>query len=215
MVTKNCPRAMMHAFPDLFDASGASRSPALQLLADTLAPSLDNAPEGCKFFVYPRQRGEQPLCRLEMKFPRQKEVFYLRHMLLNFPKLSFDDCFFHAGRKHASYEAAITATGLFAADDEAHAVLDELVALRYTATQLRFAFLLLLEQKAKPIALYHKYERQLMNGYLSRRMSQDNARILLQTTLRASWLQPDRASSQSHEGHCQAKHEGHEVTERP
>jgi hypothetical protein len=31
------------------------------------------------FFVYPRIRGEHPVCRLEMKYPRHKSCFYLRH----------------------------------------------------------------------------------------------------------------------------------------
>ena len=39
------------------------------------------------------------------------------------------------------------ATGHFHNDTEANSVLDEMIALKYTAAQLRFAFLLLLEQE--------------------------------------------------------------------
>ena len=51
------------------------------------------------------------------------------------------------------------ATGLFAAADEASQVLKEMVGLRYTAAQLRFAFVLLLELEAAPVRLYNDFEK--------------------------------------------------------
>ena len=64
------------------------------------------------------------------------------------------------GRRYPSYEEALQATGMFSKCDEAHAVLDELIDLRYTGAQLRFAFIGLLEQEAQPIALYIKSMRK-------------------------------------------------------
>ncbi|CAK0798148.1 unnamed protein product [Prorocentrum cordatum] len=81
---------------------------------------------------------------------------------------SFADCRTHNGKVYPTYEETLRATGQFVRDDEAHAVLDELIALRYTAAQLRFAFLVLLEQDAAPVSLYRKYERPLMKGFLDR-----------------------------------------------
>ncbi|CAK0788476.1 unnamed protein product [Prorocentrum cordatum] len=66
--------------------------------------------------------------------------------------------------------------------------MDELVSLRYTASQLRFAFVVLLEQDAKPRTLYEKYETHLMKDFLDRGLSKDTARQELQRTLKASWL---------------------------
>eukprot|EP00959_Pyramimonas_sp_CCMP1952_P019097 403552-Pyramimonas_sp.AAC.1 len=45
-------------------------------------------------------------------------VFYLRHILLNYPKPSFADCKTHAGRRYPTYEQALVATGYFATADE-------------------------------------------------------------------------------------------------
>ena len=56
------------------------------------------------FFREPPRTGERPFCRLEMKFPNQKEVFYLRHILLHYPKTSFTDCKRHATKKYYTYE---------------------------------------------------------------------------------------------------------------
>eukprot|EP00959_Pyramimonas_sp_CCMP1952_P055825 1166393-Pyramimonas_sp.AAC.1 len=64
-----------------------------------------------------------------MKFPRQKEVFYLRQILLRFAKTSFDDCLRYDGRRYPSYEEALLATGLFSRTDEARLVLQEMVDL--------------------------------------------------------------------------------------
>eukprot|EP00959_Pyramimonas_sp_CCMP1952_P316033 6614460-Pyramimonas_sp.AAC.1 len=64
-----------------------------------------------------------------MKFPRQKEVFYLRQILLRFSKTSFDDCLHYDGRQYSSYEEAPLATGLFTREDEARLVLQEMVDL--------------------------------------------------------------------------------------
>eukprot|EP00959_Pyramimonas_sp_CCMP1952_P083516 1746080-Pyramimonas_sp.AAC.1 len=33
---------------------------------------MDQAPQGQRHFVCPRQRGEAPICRLEMKFPGRR-----------------------------------------------------------------------------------------------------------------------------------------------
>ena len=64
-----------------------------------------------------------------------------------------------------------------------------MVALRYTATQLRFVFLLLLQQDAKPLSLYNTYERPLMKDFQDRGLSLPQARQELQRTLRTAWLQ--------------------------
>ena len=155
-------------------------------MPDTLQQAwLDRAPAGQHFFVYPHQKGVRPLCRLEMKYPRQKEVFYLRHMLLHFSKQSWDTCKEHDGRSFATHEEAMLATGHFASSDEAHAVLDELVALRYTAAQLRFAFMILLEQEAAPVTRYKKYEHILLKDFLDRGRSRSNAREELLRQLQA------------------------------
>ncbi|CAK0826544.1 unnamed protein product [Prorocentrum cordatum] len=104
-------------------------------------------------------------------------------------RASLADCRTHNGKVHPTYEETLRATGQFVRDDEAHAVLDELIALRYTAAQLRFAFLVLLEQDAAPASLYRKYERPLMKDFLDRglgaRAAQKNCMVLL----RATWLQ--------------------------
>ena len=50
------------------------------------------------------------------------------------------------------------ATGLFAREDEALYVMRELVEHRYSAHQLCFAFLVLLEQDARPIPRYKEFE---------------------------------------------------------
>ena len=58
------------------------------------------------------------------------------------------------------------ATGVMQHDDEARAVMDELIALCYTGSQLRFAFLMLLEQEAALNTLYHAYRHALMKDFL-------------------------------------------------
>ncbi len=148
----------------------------------------DMAPPGQEHYVYKRQRGVSPVCRLEMKYPRQKEVFFLRHILLNFPKASWADCRQHNGISYASHEEAMLATGHFARTDEAHAVLDELVALRYTAHQFRFAFIVLLEQEALPLTLFRKYEGTLLKDFLDRGRSVEHARQELLRVLHLAWL---------------------------
>ena len=115
-----------------------------------IPPVLDEAPKGVKHFFRLRLRGEQPICRIQMRFPREKEVFYLRMLLLHFPKTDFEDCLRHRGRHYTTHEQVVVASGLLQASDEAHSVMRELVELHYTASQLRFAFLVLLEQDAKP-----------------------------------------------------------------
>lgn len=121
-----------------------------------------------------------------MKFPKQKGVFYLRHMLLNYAKLSFEDCKMHNQKTYSTYEEAMIATGYFAAADEPTRVLTELVQLRYTAAHLRFAFLALLEQDASPITLYKKFEKELVADFFDRGQSILAARRSVQTILHLS-----------------------------
>ena len=100
-----------------------------------------------------------------MKFPRQKEVFYLRHLLLNFPKRSFADCARHNGKSYNTYEETLLATGHFARSDEADCVMQELIDLRYTVSQLRLAFVLLLHQDAAPVRLFSEFSHALMKDF--------------------------------------------------
>jgi len=95
-----------------------------------------------------------------MKYPKQKEPFYLGHLLLNYAKTSFQDCRTPAGRTYASHEEAALATGLSTRKDEATKVLEEMDRLHYTGAQLRFAFVLLVEQDARPRTLLAKFEKQ-------------------------------------------------------
>ena len=78
------------------------------------------------------------------------------------------------------------ATGYFAAADEATRVLTELMELHYTAAQLRFAFLALLEQDASPITLYKRFEKNLVQDVLDRGHSLPSARHSVQTLLHLS-----------------------------
>ena len=80
------------------------------------------------------------------------------------------------------------ATGCLAHSDEAYAVLDEVIALRYTAAQMRFAFLVLLEQEADPQS-FHKYSTHLMKDLLDKGLAVKSAHQELLRLLRASWLQ--------------------------
>ena len=77
------------------------------------------------------------------------------------------------------------ATGLFAREDEATKVLDELVQLHYTAAQLRFAFTLLVEQDARPQSLFKNFESQLMRDFLNRGMMPKQAKESLKDALRS------------------------------
>ena len=140
MVVKTCPQALQRFFSDIFP-SVPDDIPAPTLGPGHVPPTVDEAPPANRCFVYEKQRGELPICRLEVKFPKQTEVFYLRHMLLNYPKLSFADCTVHNSKTFATHEEAMVATGYFAASGEPSRVLSELVQLRYTPAQLRFAFL--------------------------------------------------------------------------
>ena len=187
MVTKSCPVALRGNFPELF--------PGNTLPPEGQIAYLDRAPGKQKCFVYRRQRGETPVCRLEMKFPRQQEVFYLRHILLHFPKANYAECRKHNGKTYSSFEQALLATGHFAKSEEAHAVLDELIALRYTASQLRFAFLVLLEQDAAPQTLFKKYERCLLKDFLDRGLSLPTAKKELLKLLQCSWIQNGKDES--------------------
>ena len=158
-ISTTCPISWRPAFPDRFPASVRSSptSPGEDGLASSLTwprgprgrtylvtPTMDLAPPGKEAFVSLRFRPQASICRLEMKYPNQKEEFYLRHLLLHFPKRSFEDCKRHNGRRYDTFEEATTAAGLLGKDSEADAVMEEMVALRYTGAQLRFVFLLLL-----------------------------------------------------------------------
>ena len=77
-------------------------------------------------------------------------------MLLNYPKLDLLDCKRHKHVTYLTHEEAMLATRYFSSDDEATRVMDELVALRCPAAQLRFAFAVLLDKDAAPVTLYTK-----------------------------------------------------------
>ena len=123
-----------------------------------------------------------------MKFPRQREVFYLRHILLHFPQYSFADCRRHGSVTYETYEERMLATGFFARDDEASCVLGELVSLRYSSAQLRFAFLVLLDLDAHPTTLFNKFQTYLMKDFCDRGLSPAHAETELLKALRNSWV---------------------------
>ena len=183
MVSVTCPVALRDRVT-LGTSDGARAAPT------DLAPRLclDTAPPPRQRYVYSRCRGQAPLCRLEIKFPNQKEVFYLRNILLHYPKRSFDDCMRYSGRRYKSFETAARATGLFTKHDESFSVLQEMVDLRYTGAQLRFAFVVLLDQDASPNALYAKFETQLVKDHLDRGVSLSSARALLRKQLQDAWV---------------------------
>ena len=56
--------------------------------------------------------------------------------------------------------------------------------LHYTGAQLRFAFVLLVEQDARPRTLLAKFEKQLMKGFLNKGVSNAEARAKLNLALR-------------------------------
>ena len=104
MVAATCPLALRSCFPELLPTAGHTAQTGLQAW-------LDCAPHGKRHFVYRRMQGEDPLCRLEMKFQHQKEAFYLRQILLHYPKRSFEDARRHLGKQYSTYEQALLATG--------------------------------------------------------------------------------------------------------
>ena len=81
----------------------------------------------------------------------------------------------------------MVASGLLQATDESHAVMRELIALRYTAAQLRFAFVVLLEQDAKPWALFQSVHKELMKDFLDRGSPYEVAKQQLLHALRTAW----------------------------
>ncbi|CAK0805077.1 unnamed protein product [Prorocentrum cordatum] len=87
------------------------------------------------------------------------------------------------------------ATGMFAKDDEAARVLQELVELRYTAHQLRFAFVVLLDLDAKPTTLYNAFEKHLMKDFFDRGMTPSTAAAELKRCLRLAAAAQDRADA--------------------
>ena len=80
------------------------------------------------------------------------------------------------------------ATGVMANDDEANSVMDELIALRYTGSQLRFAFLMLLEQEAAPNTLYNTYSHAMMKDFLDSGLAPATAEKKLIQCLHAHWI---------------------------
>eukprot|EP00959_Pyramimonas_sp_CCMP1952_P225906 4723978-Pyramimonas_sp.AAC.1 len=84
------------------------------------------------------------------------------------------------------------ATGMFAKDDEASRVLQELVDLRYTAHQLRFAFIVLLDLDATPVTLYNAFEKPMLKDFLDRGLALPTAREELQRSLRVAAAAQDR-----------------------
>ncbi len=65
--------------------------------------------------------------------------------------------------------------------------MEEMVELRYTGAQLRFAFPLRLQQDARPRHLYEKYESALLKDYLDRgkplKLAQNELRAVLRDKL--------------------------------
>ena len=104
--------------------------------------------------------------------------------MLNFPKQDFADCKAHNGQKYDTFEEALAATGILGRDEEADAVLEEMVDLRYTGAQLRFAFLILLQQDARPAELYRKYEKHLAKDFRDRGLARRDAENRLRSFLR-------------------------------
>ena len=86
------------------------------------------------------------------------------------------------------------ATGLMNSNDEPNAVMEEMLALRYTGAQLRFAFVLLLEQEPAPITLFKRYERALMQDFLHSGKAVGTARALLRQHLQRAWLELGNAA---------------------
>ena len=123
-----------------------------------------------------------------MKYPNQQEVYYLRHILLDWPKRSFTDCLLHSGKCHATYEAVLTKIGYFASKDESDRVLMEMKSLHYTAAQLRFAFLLLIHDDAKPHLLYERHANLLMKDFLDRGITKPDAAHMLRRELLPGWM---------------------------
>ena len=130
-----------------------------------------------------------------MRFPREKEVFFLRLLLLHFPKTDFEDCLCHNGRRYAAHEEVVIASGLLQGADEAQAVMQELVELHYSASKLRFAFLVLLEQDAKPWTLFNAFAGALMKDFCDRGMPCELARERVLQVLRLSWVQAGHDSA--------------------
>eukprot|EP00959_Pyramimonas_sp_CCMP1952_P036042 754249-Pyramimonas_sp.AAC.1 len=84
------------------------------------------------------------------------------------------------------------ATGMFAKDGEASRVLQELVDLRYTAHQLRFAFVAPLDLDATPVTLHNKFEKHLPKDFLDRGLAFTAAREEWQRSLRMAAAAQDR-----------------------
>ena len=63
-------------------------------------------------------------------------------------------------------------------------MLEEMDRLHYTGAQLRFAFVLLVEQDARPRTLLAKFETQLMKDFINKGVSNAEARAKLNLALR-------------------------------
>eukprot|EP00959_Pyramimonas_sp_CCMP1952_P117709 2460702-Pyramimonas_sp.AAC.1 len=76
MVAKTCPIGLRCFFPDVFpEAAGRPKGASTfmfqcrvrgTLRAFQVPPVLDTGPAGHQFFGYLKQKGEHPVCRLEM-----------------------------------------------------------------------------------------------------------------------------------------------------
>ena len=66
--------------------------------------------------------------------------------------------------------------------------MEDLVALKYTAAQLRFAFVVLLDQDATPVTLFQRFEKHLLKDFVDRGVSVQRARLDVQRLLQLAWL---------------------------
>jgi hypothetical protein len=103
----------------------------------------------------------------------------MRHALLNYEKHCFPDCTTHRGKTYSNHEEAVLATGHFCHKDEATRVLEEMIDMHYTTAQLRFAFILLVEQDARPRTMLQKFEKQLSHDFVQRKHRVRKACLLL------------------------------------
>ena len=189
MVSAICPKKHRASFPELFPESAGGISD----LDASMQAVLDNGPPGKRCFVYPRARSDNLLCSVELKFPQQGEVFFLRHVLLNYTKTSFHDCRVHGGVEYATFEATMQATGRFSKDNECDAIMKELIDLRYTARQLRFVFVLLLDQVPGPNTFYKCFSNSLMKDFTDKGHTKDHACKCLQAELTRLWMEGGHA----------------------
>eukprot|EP00959_Pyramimonas_sp_CCMP1952_P167695 3504782-Pyramimonas_sp.AAC.1 len=88
------------------------------------------------------------------------------------------------------------ATGRFTNNTEAHDTMQELIDLRYTGHQLRFVFVLLLDQDCAPCAFYKRFAVALQKDFLDRGMSPAAAQLSLASALLNLWVQAGHDKSE-------------------